>query len=176
MNSPMHKIYCFICSLQITRSNSLQRISVPLTSFISPSRELAKNREFFHTLVHLYTMYPLECKPASLRHQNKYFFQVHLLLCFTTENNHTNFRILYALKKGGYLTQRRSQRFGQVSANCFYEGQSKSWTAKKQRWIHSVLTDNLYNCKLLCSLQSPWGLYWLSERIPGSPKVTVHTD
>lgn len=98
----------FLRRSQITRSNSLQKISVPLTSSVSPYQELAKRETSSNLLIHLYTVYPLKYKLASLRHQNKHFSSSSGPLCFTTEN-HTNFRILYAQKKDSYLTKETPQ-------------------------------------------------------------------
>lgn len=72
---------------------------------------ISKKGEFFPTLVHLCIVYPLKYKPTSLRHQNKHFSSSSGPLCFTNEN-HTNFRILYPQKKDGYLTPREVPGLG----------------------------------------------------------------
>ena len=139
---------------------------------------ISKKGDSFYTLlrivytVHSYTAYPLEYKPLPLRHQNKHF-QVHLVFSGSQlRNNCINFRILCAPRKGGHLTQ----GVGASLCNLLLWRPRQVLRCREAGLNPLCSLHAECNCKLLCSLPSPWGLHCPSKRIPGSPKVVAHKD
>jgi hypothetical protein len=123
----------------------------------------------------LYIAYPSEYKPSSLRHQNEHFFKFILSSVLQLRNNTMHFRILYAPRKGGYLTQGRFWGFGQVSTSCSYKDQSKPCAAGKKGQTYCPPCNWKLSRAKLFALPNHYEAYTsLCKNILGSPKATSY--
>lgn len=147
-------------------------------------RSWQKERTLPYLSARLWGTHPLQCKPATLRHQNKHFFPKSIWSSgsHTWEQPQQPQNAVCTEKRqlsgrgGGGGGVAGAGPMGQVSARCSYEGQGQSWAAGKQDGIHSGLTNAAYTFANFFALSNHHGGYTAFPRgFQEAPKLQ-HTE